>query len=304
VTDRPVTMGIQTGPANALPMIAEDMGFFEDEGVDVELVQFTAGKFAMQAFLAGSLDLAVSGDVPVALSAMEGNRFYVISQVVEATKNEVRIVARAEPGLADAQSYFQGKRRRLATSFGGGPEFYTYNFLRKHNITDVEIISQKPEDMPVSLDSHTVDAIAIFDPHAYFAQQRLGDKGVTFTDDSLYSELYVLSAKTEWVEADPERSRKILRALVKASEYAEQDPDGAKAIVMRYTHLDRKTVDGIWGDFVFRPALNRILPTYLGQEAQWAQDTGKVKAGTATPDFGQYIYSQPLRDVKPDAVAL
>jgi len=34
-------------------------GFFLDEGVEVEIKEFTAGKFALQAFLSGSIDYAV-----------------------------------------------------------------------------------------------------------------------------------------------------------------------------------------------------------------------------------------------------
>ena len=173
----------------ALLMVSEDQGFFDKHGVDVELKEFTAGKFALQAFLGGSLDVAVSGEVPVALSTLQGSNFRVVGQVVERTINEVRVVARREPGLEDASKYFKAKKRKLATSFGGGPEFFTYNFLKKYGIaaTEVELISQKPEDMPASLASGSVDAIAIFDPFARFAERSMGDKGVTFADPSIYS---------------------------------------------------------------------------------------------------------------------
>ncbi|HRH93997.1 MAG TPA: aliphatic sulfonates ABC transporter substrate-binding protein, partial [Candidatus Peribacteria bacterium] len=35
-----ITMGIQTSPAMALVMVAQDKGFFRDAGADVELKQF------------------------------------------------------------------------------------------------------------------------------------------------------------------------------------------------------------------------------------------------------------------------
>src|SRR3989339_123978 len=65
-------VGIQVSPAMTLVMVAEDKGFFDRAGIDVELKEFTAGKFALQAFLGGSLDLAVSGEVPVTLSTLQG----------------------------------------------------------------------------------------------------------------------------------------------------------------------------------------------------------------------------------------
>lgn len=302
--NKPITIGMQVGPASTLLMVAKDEGFFDAEGLNIQLVEFTAGKFALQAFLANSLDLAASGEVPVILSSLQGNEFYIITQVVERTKNEVRVVALKEGNLSTPEKYFKAKKRKLATSFGGGPEFYTYNFLKKYNITDVEIISQKPEDMPVALQSKTVDAISIFEPFAYFAEQKLGEESITFKDDKLYSQLYVLSAKREWVSANPETVEKILKALAKASDFIQKNPEESKLILMKYTKLDKETVDGIWNNFVYKPVLNDLLPKYLNEEAQWAKETGKISKDTKIPDFDEYIYKGTLKRVKPQYVTI
>lgn len=55
-----IAIGIQSSPAMALVMVAKDNGLFEKHGLDVQLVEFSAGKFALQAFFGGSLD-AVGG---------------------------------------------------------------------------------------------------------------------------------------------------------------------------------------------------------------------------------------------------
>ena len=102
-----VTIGIQTSPAMALVMVAKDKQFFDQEGIDVELKEFTAGKFALQAFLGGSLDFAVAGEVPVTLATLQGSKFFVLSQVVEKTTNEVRVVARRDGNISDATTYFK-----------------------------------------------------------------------------------------------------------------------------------------------------------------------------------------------------
>lgn len=102
-----VTIGIQVSPAMALVMVAEEKQFFDQEGLDVVLKEFTAGKFALQAFLGGSLDFAVAGEVPVTLATLQGSNFYVVSQVVEKTIAEVRVVARREEAITDASTYFK-----------------------------------------------------------------------------------------------------------------------------------------------------------------------------------------------------
>lgn len=300
-----VSIGIQVSPAMMLVMAAQDEGLFAAEGVDVQIKEFTAGKFALQAFLSKGIDFAVSGEVPVALAALQGNPLRVVSQVVERTRNEVRVVALSDKTKAtDAKQYFAASKRRLATSFGGGPEFFTYTFLKHHGIgrDKIEIISQKPEDMPAALLNGSVDAIAIFDPFAFIAEQRLADKGITFADEALYSELYVLCARPEQIEQNPEVIFALLRALVKASEFVAANPQRAKDIMQKYTKLDRTVIDGIWPNFAFRPALTAQLLEYWQAQAAWALETEKAVVGTVVPDFTKIIEPRFLQGAAPGAV--
>jgi NitT/TauT family transport system substrate-binding protein len=293
-----VSIGIQVSPAMALLMVAKDKGYFTAEGVDVDLKPFTAGKFALQAFLARSIDYAVPGDVPAALAILQGHDIRVVSQVVDHTTNEVRVVALRDAAHSDAASYFKSRKRKLATSFGGGPEFYTHQFLSHYGIGQdaVEIISQKPEDMPAALASKSVDAVSVFDPFAYMAEKRVGADAVTFTDPSLYSELYILVARPDQLTKERSTIVAILRALRRAQSYVSSNPDDAKAIMMRYTTLDRDVVDAIWPNFTFAPALTDELLTFWRAEEPWARATGKVAANTATPDFSKYIDGSLLKE--------
>ncbi len=306
---RKVTVGIQVSPAMTLLMVAKDEGFFAHQGLDVELKEFTAGKFALQAFLGGSIDFAVSGDVPVCLAGLQGNQIRVVTQVVEKTINEVRIVALKDQkagDTSDARKFFKGRKRKLATSFGGGPEFFTYSFLRHNQVADkeIEILSQRPEDMPASLATHSVDAISIFDPFAFIAEKKLGDQAVTYTAPDLYSELYVLDAKPEQIEKSPEVIEALLTALVQAEGFIAQNPDKAKQIMQRYTKLDTDVVEGIWQNFSFKTALDQKLIDYWNAEAIWARETAKVTPGTKIPDFKGFVASEFLKKVHGTAVKL
>lgn len=301
-----VTLGIQVSPALALVMVAKDKGFFEKEGLDVELKQFTAGKFALQAFLTGSIDYAVSGEVPVCLASLQGNEIRVVSQVVLATTNEVRVVARREDGLTHPSQYFHAHKRKLATSFGGGPEFFTYNFLKANHIgkDDVELISQRPEDMPATLQTGSVDAISIFDPFAFVAEKALGSSAVTFTNTSGYSELYVLDARPEQTGNNGSTIESMLRAMKNASGYIAKHPESTKQIVQNYTKLDQSIIDGIWKNFSFKPYLGKKLIRYWNAEAAWAKETGKVSPDTPTPNFRTMIEDRFLKKINPSAVRL
>jgi ABC-type nitrate/sulfonate/bicarbonate transport system substrate-binding protein len=298
-----VTVGVPVTPMSTLLYVAKDKGFFEEEGVNVDMVEFSAGKLALQAFLAGSLDLAATGEVPLVYAAMNGNRFYVITQLVEKTQNNIRIVALRDENSGSPGEYFKAKKRRIATSIGGGPEFYVYNFMKKYNITDVELINQNPGDMPAALSSGSVDAIAVFDPFAFFAEKKLGEKAVSFIDGGVYNEFFVLDAHRDWTESNPEAARKIMRGLAKAAAFIRDNPEESKAIMMKYTKLDNETASRIWGNFVFKPALNGMLLNNMNAEATWAAN-GTFGPKGGIPDFREYVYADALREVMPDAVSL
>ena len=158
--------------------------------------------------------------------------------------------------------------------------------------------------MPAALAAHSVDAISIFDPFAFIAEKKMGDKAVTFTGPDLYSELYVLDARPEQIEKSPEVIEALLRALVQAETFVAQNPDKSKQIMQNYTKLDREVIDGIWGSFSFKVALGQKLLDYWNAEAIWARDTAKARPDTKIPDFNGFVDSRFLKSVNPIAVRL
>jgi NitT/TauT family transport system substrate-binding protein len=299
-----IKMGITPSPINGLVMVAKDEGFFEEEGLDVEFVEFSAGVYAMQAFLAGSLDATTSGEVPVVFAAMSGNNFSVITQIVEKTHGYDRIVALRDGNMTNPSDYFNSKKRTLAIFAGGGPEFYVYEFLKEYNVSSVELVNMNPRDMPAALSRGSVDAISVFEPYGFYAEKNLGNRAISFKDDEMYSEFFVLSVSEETISKHPEVADKLVRALVKASEFMEKNPEAAKDIVVKYSKMDKNAVDGTWGVYVFKPALNRKLIEAMNTEVEWAIATGKVKPESARPNFNAYIYTEALDRAMPGAVSL
>jgi NitT/TauT family transport system substrate-binding protein len=292
-----VTLGLQSSPAMALAMVARDRGLFPDIGVDLR--PFDAGKVALRAFLAGWVDYAISGEVPVALAILRGSytRAHddraaatpkVVAQVVERTVDEVRIVARRDGNLVTPVDYFRERPRKLATSFGGGPEFFAYSFLKRRGIDpinekEVKLLNWDPADMPRALAEGEVDAIAIFDPFAFRAQRLLGDRALVLseTDPQGYAQLYVLNA-----DLGPNRqAARTIAALVKgftlATDFIRDEPAAARAIIRRYTGLDDASIEAILTSFRWGTRLTPELLRVWEQQGQWAEETGKVVKGTA-----------------------
>jgi len=298
-----VRLGICTQPANGLLWVAIDQNLFSQEGLDVEVKEFSAGKLALQALAGGSLDLAVSAELPVVLATMNGEKLSTLTQVNE-TIGGFPVILRKDGEKFDPEVYFT-KKRKIGTLLGGGPEFFTNDFLKKHKInpSQYEIVGMKAEDLPIALVNKSVDGIAVFEPFTHFAIEKAGEQNLfVIYDKDLYSETIVLSAKTDWAKSHSDEAVKFILALQKSYDFIKANPQIAMEIVSKHTQLDIDTVKSIWPAFTFGFGLKAGLPTVMQAEAEWAKQTGKIKADIADFDFKQIFFLDPLKKIAPDSV--
>lgn len=299
-----VRIGIPTAPALGLVKVAADKNFFKDEGLNVEIKEFTGGKFALQALVGGSLDLATAAEFPVTLATLNGEKLSILSQVNE-TKGFSMLLGK-EGESFDAEKYFT-KKRKIATSVGASPEFFASEFFKKYSInsSQYEIVSMKPEDTPIALANGSVDGIAIYEPFASFAKKQAGAENVfEIKAPELYSERIALIAKPDWVSQHQNEIDKLLGALNKAEKFVRSNPEESQTIVSSFTKLEPETLRSIWSTFTLELRLSaQLLPT-MEKEAQWAKETGKAPKETATPNFRDIIFDAPLKKLSPSAVEL
>ncbi|MFZ4477214.1 MAG: ABC transporter substrate-binding protein, partial [Saprospiraceae bacterium] len=288
-----LVVGIQNSPSNALVIIADDKNLFDTTKVKVQIKEFSAGKLALQALLgaAGDLDMAVSAETPVVLSSLGGNQVNVISQVVNAS-NECRIVVRRDGNLNTPETYFS-KKRIITTSQGGSPEWLTYNFLKKYNLTqrEVEINAMAPENMPIALANKAVDGVSIFDPYARLAEKELGDAALTFLNEDMKS-YYILSVKGKTLTEKKEAIIAFIDGLKKAESFVKKNTSEAQQIIARRTKLDIDIIKTTWSNYEFRVGIDEALIKTCQQEAHWAIETGKYPKSTPIPDFSKILTSE------------
>lgn len=293
---RQLTVGIQNSPSNALVIIASRLHFFDSTKATISIKEFSAGKLALQSMLgqAGDLDVAVCAETPVVLSSLGNNKFKVFTQIVRAN-NECRVVVRKDKKADSPGAYFSTKRK-LATSQGGSPEWFTYEFIKKFNLDagKIDIIAMLPENMPVALSNGAVDGISIFDPYARIGERELGDKGLTFTNPDIVS-YYVMTARENVLTAKEDAFEELLTGLAKAQDYCKVHPAEAMQIVADQTHLDIGIVRETWPNYSFSLGLDSSFTGLCREEAGWAIATGKYPQGTALPDFGALLYLSLLQ---------
>ncbi|MDI6742230.1 MAG: ABC transporter substrate-binding protein, partial [Smithella sp.] len=177
--------------------------------------------------------------------------------------------------------------------------------LMAHDIDkkSVKFIDLKPDEMAAALDTGKIDAVSTFNPTILQLRNKLGNNGIIFFGESLYTEHFCVVAGQEYVKKNPAAVKKFLRALLKAETFVHKHPEESKRLIAEFIKIDKSRIDEIWGIFTFRVTLDQALLVDLEEQTRWVIKN-RLTSGTTMPNYLDFIYFDGLKAVKPDAVRM
>lgn len=295
----PVRLAYTTQLDCALVHLALAKGFFQEEGVEVQPTILSFGKQALDAVLAGEADLATVAETPVMFAALDGERLSVVASIFSSGMNHA-VVANRKSGVSRIDD-LRGKR--IGFTQGTTSEFFLSCFLVANSIGAGEIVPVRliPDQMPHAIMTGEVDAVSVWTPHLKTIARKLGENGSVFYDPDIYTETFVLAGRPAYVEQNQEAVRRVMRALLKAEEFASQRPAEARALLAGPLKFAPEILRECWNESLFRVSIDHALLITLEEETRWAMK--HHLAGDATmPNYLDYIDSRALMAVKPEAV--
>lgn len=285
----------------SLPVyVAEAKGYFADEKLVVRLVDCEFGRLCLDRLLGGAAHLATASDSPIVLASLRRAKFSVLATIAT-TRNDTKIVARRDSGISSAAG-LSGKR--LGTFTGTSAQYFLDLMLLSAGVDpqEVTVVPIQPSEVAQALTSHSVDAVAIFEPFAFIAVQALGSEAQVFSNRRLHVETWNVVIAPALVQMRERDLEALCRALDRAIEFIAREPSQARTILRKRLGLDDAALAWMLPDIHYAIELRQSLVTGLEGQARWALRSGH--AAGSPPNYLGYIHAGPLSRTRPGAASI
>lgn len=304
-----VRIGVYKGEASSLFYAAEKMGFFEENGIEAELIDYPTGRDAVTDMLDNdAADMAVSTEFVVLRNNDPYRGFRIIASISQADINSTAakvssgVFAKKSSGINTPQD-LRGKN--IAATINAITDFLCGIFLEQNGMsyTDANVIAIKPEDRTKFLDMPEYDAFFVWEPKLYKQYSSHPDKLNYFQIPSVLPFHFVLSAKDEFRQANPGADAKVLRALEKAEQWLQDNPDELKKLIMEKVNLTGTYAENSLKRHHMLLNLPYTLPKAMEMQMDWLR---RYKSFDKNNELNVYrlIDSAPLREVNSESVTI
>ena len=219
--DQPVTIAINPWPGYEPMYLAEVQGYFEKNGINVELVQLDSLSDVQRAYLNGHVDGMASTMIEAVQASHLGNKPLKIIMVPDYSNGGDVLI-----GATEFNSVAQLKGKRVGVEVSSLGIYVLHRALSKHGMTldDVELVNTKQERALNELNAKNIDAVVTYPP---FSVEILKSKGYEklFTSAEIPFEIIdVVSVSESVLIAQPEFVPRLRASWQMALDYMASDP--------------------------------------------------------------------------------
>lgn len=249
-----VTLAASKNLWTSVALVAKAKGYFEQEGLDVQVAFQDGGRYCMDALVSNSADFATVVEVNMAYLGYAGNEnVSVISSIVESSST--RIIGSRKAGIAGPADL---KGKILGYSPGTGSEIYALKFLEYFQIPkdSVDLRKLQPKAIQAALVAGEVDAICTWDPFIENVRRAMGDDAVVMHEPQVYVGHMYIAVRKDWAAANRGTVEAFVRGLNRAARLIQQDPAQAQPLIAAETAIAPDLVAALWEYFDFGVSLD------------------------------------------------
>lgn len=206
--------------------LADSMGLWKKEGLDMEFIQFQTGLELFQAMTGGSIDVLSTGAVMSNFPARGQGKVFLINDIEFAT---AQLWVHPDMGINKISDL---KGKKISTTTGTTAHVFLDNALRANNIDpkDVTIVNQRMQDAVTAFISKAVPAVALWVPFNIAVRSRVPTAKMLVDASAYYPKAAIVggwAARNDYYEKNQDVLAKIIRVWTVANDYMVKNPDQA-----------------------------------------------------------------------------
>ncbi|MHC4159286.1 MAG: ABC transporter substrate-binding protein [Planctomycetota bacterium] len=233
----------------SLPVfIAQDKGFFAEQGIDYKIIPVASSNRIVESIVAGELDCFVGASAVPALAAELRSpgklKVFAVSKITADKPFDALMVKKDSPirTLSDLSG------RKVAVF----PGTTAASLLRKYlgdkgvNVSAITFVPMPPAKHLDALMEGSVDVIYAYEPTIAIALSRGAVKklhGSAYADMLSPNPISVSVVSAAFIRKHPETAAKVIRALERAMNYMKEQDKQTRHILIRRMELSRDTAN-------------------------------------------------------------
>lgn len=217
-----VTLGTTSWPTNMFFYLAEEKGYFEENGVDVTIQDFSSTTESTNAFVGGQLDFVTFASSETISPFAQGGEFSIVLETDKSNGSEGLVAT------SDIKTIEDLKGKTVATQLYSVDHMFLLTLLDENGMSesDVNIVDMSIQESGNAFIAGQCDAACIWDPYFSQAKDAGGTELFSSADDpDLITD--VLGASKSLCEDDPETVTAVVKSFFQAVDYWRENPDEA-----------------------------------------------------------------------------
>lgn len=226
----PIRIGLNSWPGYEFLYLAQEKGFYREEGVDVRLVEFSSIPDARRAYEMGHIDAIGTTIVEILQARNYSKRSPQIVQAIDYSDGADMVLVR--PGITNATGL---RGARVGVELASVCVFVLYRALEKHGLSlnDVLLVSSDQATMTSAFQRGDLDAVVTYPPNSV-SMLRDEKAHKLFTSAEIPGEVVdVIAMEEDVCKQRPKDVDRIIRAFHRAIDYSKENPADAYAIMAR-----------------------------------------------------------------------
>jgi NitT/TauT family transport system substrate-binding protein len=249
--------GTQTVALGVIPIIdvapvylGQEQGFFEEQGIELEISTGQGGAAIVPGVASGSIDIGFGNNFSLVVAASAGLPLRVIASAVDSTRDPERdpfTIVTADPAITRPAD-LAGKRVATNTVNAIGDSVVSASVRADGgDPATIDFVELPFPDMAAALQAGDVDAAWLVEPFVTLAEQQ-GVRVLTtplndFTDVQIEISTYFTSAQFASENADV--VERFTTAMEQSLTYAQENPDAVRAVLPTYLDISPELAEQV-----------------------------------------------------------